>query len=346
MDDTRQRNQTNSAGRGSGSQKTLRGAFNTSAHLQQHQKEEHTKTDPTKQPTTRRQDKEAGRAAGAERRHQHRSNPTQRTGKGGARRQYKTGENGHTRTREGTKVLTGLNRRPMVFFRPSPSRLSPGRHTVFVLMNELDNAWISIPHWGVERGARTITQSGIHNGVRPKAKQNKKKNKATTKPTTKPNKTKRPVPRSKDELRRSRQLMCQWIKKILQTSKKQPNRHHSKIAVQTDQQRRNPGSPGSRRSHWEARAPSLAWSSHALNWEATQRQAPYRGKQPRNKRGEKSWKFNRRPMGVLDHQWWIPQCRKLRTASTHQKWCRVLQPHTGQAPLIADPRNFFFRPFR
>ena len=27
-----------------------------------------------------------------------------------------------------------------LFFRPSPSRLSPGRHTVFVLMNELDNA--------------------------------------------------------------------------------------------------------------------------------------------------------------------------------------------------------------
>ena len=33
-----------------------------------------------------------------------------------------------------------LNLRLVFFFRPSPSRLSPGRHTVFVLMNELDNA--------------------------------------------------------------------------------------------------------------------------------------------------------------------------------------------------------------
>ena len=38
------------------------------------------------------------------------------------------------------RQFCGHKRATVLFFRPSPLRLSPGRHTVFVLMNELANA--------------------------------------------------------------------------------------------------------------------------------------------------------------------------------------------------------------
>ena len=115
-----------------------------------------------------------------------------------------------------------------------------------------------------------------------------------------PNKTqnkKGPVTPCKNELRRSRQLMCQWIKEDLAKKQKPTN--------QTSQQDRSEGvgnnpissaetqdppsqDPGDRTEKpYGHEASSLAWSSHALNWEATQRQAPCRGKQPRNNGGEK-----------------------------------------------------------
>ena len=111
MDDTRQRSKTNSAGRGSGSQKTVQ--------LEEHSTPQYTfsnisrestpRQNQQKHETNRRQDKKAGRAAGAERRHQHRSNPTQRTGKREARRQHKTGgERAHENQRGYSRALTDV----------------------------------------------------------------------------------------------------------------------------------------------------------------------------------------------------------------------------------------------
>ena len=37
------------------------------------------------------------------------------------------------------------------FFRPSPSRLSPGRNTVFVPVERIVQGLASFPHWGIKR---------------------------------------------------------------------------------------------------------------------------------------------------------------------------------------------------
>ena len=75
----------------------------------------------------------------------------------------------------------GLTERPPLysfcnfFFRPTPVALSRSSHNV--LMNELDNAWVNIPHWGVESGARTM----VHYRVQTKKKTNKNQNQKQTK---------------------------------------------------------------------------------------------------------------------------------------------------------------------
>ena len=73
--------------------------------------------------------------------------------------------------------------RSSLFFRPSPSRLSPGRHTVFVPMNELSIAYISIPHWGVKRELRSPESTpGCKRKGKPNQAQNNQTN-ANSKPT-------------------------------------------------------------------------------------------------------------------------------------------------------------------
>ena len=39
----------------------------------------------------------------------------------------------------------------LFFFRPSPSRLSPGRNTVFVPVERIVQSLASFPHWGIKR---------------------------------------------------------------------------------------------------------------------------------------------------------------------------------------------------
>ena len=154
------------------------------------------------------------------------------------------------------------------FFRPSPSRLSPGRNTVFVPLNELCIVQ-QHPSLGSLKRAQTITQSkksslgckqrtkGQNN--RPKTDKTSKKqthNTKKNKPTNKKHKTPRNIGRA---LSKEGSLCADELKKDLQKAITQPTSHHSKIALKvqkqtTDQQCRNPGSPqpGSRRSHCEA----------------------------------------------------------------------------------------------
>ena len=76
------------------------------------------------------------------------------------------------------------------FFRPSPSRLSPGRKTVFVPVNELGIAY-QHPALGSQKRARTITQSMIQSGVQ-KQRSDPNTNKTTktrNKPPKKQNKS-------------------------------------------------------------------------------------------------------------------------------------------------------------
>ena len=153
------------------------------------------------------------------------------------------------------------------FFRPSPSRLSPGRNTVFVPVNELCIAYVSMPHWGVKKERGPLRSPESNPGCKRKmGKPNKKQNKRT-KTKTKPNKTNpksttrkgtRNTPFDGRALSKKAASVPMNSRKILQKAK-QPTRHHRKITVKvqkhnTDQQCRNPGSPqpGSRRSHCEA----------------------------------------------------------------------------------------------
>ena len=86
--------------------KAVRGVSKTSVPRQQHQMGEHPGTHNANGTTKKKpRGRMTGRAAGAGRRHQHRDNPTQRTGGGEARRQQKTGGERHTRTSGGTYVL-------------------------------------------------------------------------------------------------------------------------------------------------------------------------------------------------------------------------------------------------
>ena len=51
-----------------------------------------------------------------------------------------------------------------IFFRPSPPRRSPGRHTVFA-EERITHCIDQYPTLGSQKGARTITQSRVHPGV-------------------------------------------------------------------------------------------------------------------------------------------------------------------------------------
>ena len=113
MGSTRQTSKTNSTGRGSGPQKTTR--------REEPSKPQYTFSDsrrestPTQTPSKSRdrpkpRKREAGRAAGAERRHQHRDNPTRRTEEREARRQHKTGgERAHENQRGYSRALTDVH---------------------------------------------------------------------------------------------------------------------------------------------------------------------------------------------------------------------------------------------
>ena len=81
------------------------------------------------------------------------------------------------------------------FFRPSPSRLSPGRNTVFVPLNELCKV-LYIPALGSRKRAWTSTQSqvvqtGVTNEEKDQQTEQQKTNKKTQKKTTKTAKTKK-----------------------------------------------------------------------------------------------------------------------------------------------------------
>ena len=84
-----------------------------------------------------------------------------------------------------------------LFFRPSPSRLSPGRNTVFVPLNELCKV-LYIPALGSRKRAWTSMQSNCPNrgdqrGERPanRTKENKRKPQKTQPKKTKTQETPR-----------------------------------------------------------------------------------------------------------------------------------------------------------
>ena len=71
------------------------------------------------------------------------------------------------------------------FFRPSPSRLSPGRNTVFVPLNELCKV-LYVPHWESKESVDQYTVRHIQTEVSNRKKTNEnKQNTHTTK--TEPN---------------------------------------------------------------------------------------------------------------------------------------------------------------
>ena len=113
------------------------------------------------------------------------------------------------------------------FFRPPPSRLSPGRNTVFVPLNELCKV-LYVPSLGSQKRAWTSTRSNQSN-LECKPKSETRKHSLCA-----------------DE------LIMNWT---LQKANTEPTRHHSKIAVKV--QKQNPSAVpkpriphlGSRRSH-------------------------------------------------------------------------------------------------
>ena len=84
------------------------------------------------------------------------------------------------------RSLFGVSKESMdLFFRPSPSRLSPGRNTVFVSVERIVQHLASFPLWGIKKRAWTYTQSKLSlcdGDTRSKTRQNKQKpQKAQTK---------------------------------------------------------------------------------------------------------------------------------------------------------------------
>ena len=133
------------------------------------------------------------------------------------------------------------------FFRPSPLRLSPGRHTVFVLVNELANCMKQHPSLG--RQKRSVDHYAVRCLVRPISEKQHKQNKPKNKQNTRRNRH-----RSKDSSVGAGNLCANELRDLAK-QQKNTTEHHGKIVrrcpKQSTQQRRNPGSPlpGSRRLH-------------------------------------------------------------------------------------------------
>ena len=149
------------------------------------------------------------------------------------------------------------------FFRPSPPRLSPGRNTVFVPLNELCKV-LYVPSLGSQKRARTSTRSIQSNlGCKPKSETRSPKNKQDKTKNTQKTKTKhKNHPAVMDVLlaRRAAYVPMNWEDELdLAKSKNTTNQTSQQdrgegAKTKADQQCRNPGSPqpGSRRSHREA----------------------------------------------------------------------------------------------
>ena len=110
-------------------------------------------------------------------------------------------------------VRAGTRYETLLFFRPSPSRLSPGRNTVFVPVNELCIAY-QHPSLGSQKRARTITQSRIHPGCErkrgnPKTNKTGKQQPQTKTPKSQPNKRNKKIPVRWTCSAGARQLVCQ-----------------------------------------------------------------------------------------------------------------------------------------
>ena len=135
----------------------------------------------------------------------------------------------------------------LFFFRPSPLWLSPGRHTVFVLVNELAKCMKQYPSLGSQK--RSADHYAVRSLVRPISEKQHKQNKPKNKQNTRRNRH-----RSKDSSVGAGNLCANELRDLAK-QQKNTTRHHGKILrrcpKQSTQQRRNPGSPlpESRRSH-------------------------------------------------------------------------------------------------
>ena len=155
------------------------------------------------------------------------------------------------------------------------------------------------PALGSQKSAWTNTQSRIQSRVQTKEgqsknrqnRQTKTRNKQTqTKNTTKTNET-RNTPFNGRALSKKAAYVPMNSRKILQKAK-QPTRHHSKIAVKVQKQTpissaetQDPPSqdPGDRTVKQQENS-TFNRIGRAMNWDATQRQAPCRGKRSKKER--------------------------------------------------------------
>ena len=120
------------------------------------------------------------------------------------------------------------------FFRPSPSRLSPGRNTVFVPLYELCRVQ-QHPSLGSLKRAWTITQSK-KSSRRCGQKQNQNSNPKQKHKTQNKN-TKQKTPRDNGRaLTKKGSLCADELRKDLAESNTKPTRHHSKIAMKVQKQ--------------------------------------------------------------------------------------------------------------
>ena len=136
------------------------------------------------------------------------------------------------------------------FFRPSPSRLSPGRNTVFVSVERIVQDLASFPLWGIKREHGPLRSPSCPCAIATTRKQKTKpKNNQQNKTTTNRENT---VVMDIGALVKLQQLVCRWIRSCKKQTRTQNITGKSAKKVQNNnqvQRRGNPGSsqPGSRR---------------------------------------------------------------------------------------------------
>ena len=166
----------------------------------------------------------------------------------------------------GTKTSAGRR----CFFRPSPSRLSPGRNTVFVPVERIVQSLASFPYRGIKREYGPVRSPSSPNAMRsPENKNQRKTNREHNKlKQNKPQKTKQEKPHYRNGQDSSMRIPatyvltiepCIEIKQRTETSQLQGAREGCKKKLNT---LRKPGVPPARTSagrRWLALWPSGWW---------------------------------------------------------------------------------------
>ena len=201
------------------------------------------------------------------------------------------------------------NHKIPVFFRPSPSRLSPGRNTVFVPVERIVQRLASFPLWGIKREHGPIRSPSSPSAMQSPKTRNKQEpkrghKKKTNKTKTTPEKTNRKnhiIAVDKTALCEFQQLMCWWLSLVCIETTPRTEKFNCKALgkdAKTHSTLRKPGVPPSQEPgdhnatptghnrHHNPKQVIMRYLREAMD----QQQAPCRSTQCKQKLNEKGYR--------------------------------------------------------